>query len=233
MRKLRLPGLLGVCASILAAAPCVPGSLQDYIDLGSAGCTIGPSLFSSFEALPLLPGAAAIAPFAIMVAPEDVPLRPTLRLDLTRSAGPAEILQTFFQFNVSDGALIGKQLSMSGSGASGDGVVTVVEELCMGGPFPASVFAGCAQAPETLVLFQIEGDSVTAVRAPLATADFLGVRMDITIDGGPAGTATLAGVTNRFESIPEPSGALVMLSGLATLWVARRRAVNALSGAGD
>ena len=53
--------LLVLPASILVAAPCLPVSLQKYIDLGPDGCTVGPTLFSSFESLTPSAGATPIS----------------------------------------------------------------------------------------------------------------------------------------------------------------------------
>ena len=109
--------------------------------------------------------------------------------------GPAELFEAFFQFNVSDGPFFAKQLSITGSSASGDAAVTVVEELCLGTPFDS-----CLSVPETLILFNIEADAQTSFQSTFTPADFLGVRIDIAIDGGLAGMASLTHVTNTFQA---------------------------------
>ena len=116
--------------------------------------------------------------------PRDLVLRPTLNFGISGVAGPAVLFEAFFQFNVSDGPFFAKQLSMTGSSASGDAAVTVAEELCLGTPFDS-----CLSVPETLILFNIEADAQTSFQSTFTPADFLGVRIDIAIDGGLAGMA--------------------------------------------
>lgn len=211
--------LLLLSASIAVADPCLPGTLQTYAGLGPGGCTVGSTLFSDFELLPLLPGAVAISPLDITVVPQDQAFGSALRFDLSQDAGPAEILQAFFQYNVSNGPFLAKQLSMTGSSASGDGVVTVVEELCPGGSVDS-----CLVAPEVLILFDIGIDSLTSEQALFSPANFLGVRLDITIDGGLAGTAGLnRSVTNAHAVVPEPATITMTLSGLVALLFLTRR----------
>jgi hypothetical protein len=64
-----------------------------------------------------------------------------------------------------------------------------------------------------------------------APSSFFDVFVDITIDGGTGGTASLDGsVTNQFvrdqaTAVPEPSAMLLVGSGLFGMWARRRRRV--------
>ena len=202
-------------------APCASGTLQDYIDLG-AGCTIGAVTFSNFTELAPPIGATAISPAAIGVTPLASASNPglLLALDITVTAG--QFLDAFFGFQVSD-TLTGASLVMAGASATGDGAVTVIEDLCRGATFSGVV---CPGDSSTQIVFATEVDSDTAEATSFPGVGLLGVLADIGVDGGPTGSAELATVTLRFETgaaaVAEPSSLVLLPLAMLAAWLRRR-----------
>jgi hypothetical protein len=215
-----------LAASTADAVPCTPGTLTSYIGLGASGCSVDGVQFSGFTALPPLQGGTDIAPDAIVVVPLSDPSTPGLLFQLDVSAAAAEALEAIFQYTVSAPALFGNILSMSGSSAAGDAAVTVVEDKCLDGSFVPIGPLGCTGTPASLVLFDVGFDALTSAQLSFPGAASIEVVMDIVVDAGLAGSASLGGVTSRFmtASVPEPGAALFLAGGLAGAVLLRRRA---------
>ena len=112
---------------------------------------------------------------------------------------------------------------MAGSAATGDGVVTVIEDLCLGSTFVSNP-ANCLNPPAvSLVIAQDFLGPTGPDTTPLPPGtSFFDVFADITIDGGLSGSASLNNVTTQFV-VPEPSTVLLLGSGLVALFMARAR----------
>jgi hypothetical protein len=92
-------------------------------------------------------------------------------------------------------------------------VVTAVQDLCLEGTVDAFLLCSGTGLP-SLILYHIEGDSLTTDSNGFGPSSFFDVFVDITIDGGPAGTASLDGtVTSQFTPeqavIAEPATVLL------------------------
>lgn len=207
-----------VFSSMSFASTCLPGSLQDYIDLGSGGCVVDDLTFFNFQDLGVIVGATPIDPADILVNPLSTPGNSGLSFDFSGlGAGAGQFLQSLFGFSVSaTGAPItGVSQSMSGAVATGDAAVTSL--LCIGTADPA------CPTPDTIALLAIDGFSILSGSlglSPVSTLDFVG---DIGIDGGLGGNASLSNVEMRFQAIPEPALWLPLASLLLTLSVIRRK----------
>ena len=110
-------------------------------------------------------------------------------------------------------------LALSGSDASSDGVVTAVQDLCLGGTFGADPTT-CSGALLSMTVLEDELGPIGPSQLFLGSS-FFDVFVDITIDGGTFGSAELDGtVRNQYTSdqvIPEPTSLLLIGSGLAGL----------------
>ena len=181
-----------------SAAPCIPGSLADYIALGGSGCSVGTALFSNFTSLPLQGGATQIADAATLVNPVGVALQPGLRFDVNSQAVASEFLQLVIGYSVSGASFIGNQNSLTGSVVTPDGAVTATETKCLGQVF---VLGSCSGTQVSSVAFDLGFTSSLAESLSFAPTTLIGVVVDIAVDGGPFGSASL-GFRGRRRSSP-------------------------------
>jgi hypothetical protein len=118
-------------------------------------------------------------------------------------------------------------LAMSGSDATADGVVTVIQDLCLGGTFITDPTTCTGSLLSQIVLEDELGPIGPSTLTFPSVESFFDVFADITIDGGTFGSAELNGtVRNQYGVVPEPTSMLLMGSGLlgmAARQVRRRR----------
>ena len=203
------------------ADSCQAGTLQDYLNLGSTGCTVDGELISGFEIAPGQSFATPISPNFVQVTPSGG-AGPTLALTLNSSAGAGDLFELFFRFNVA-GLLTGASISLAPPDLSGDGAVTGVLDVCANGSF-SSLPVGCSGTAAEGVAFAIVGDSQLSDSVALPVSSFFDVFADITIDGGLSGSASLTSAAVSVTT-PEPSSLLLMTTALGCLVLvsARRR----------
>lgn len=232
-------GTLIICLAVAAtarasAAPvCASGvSLQLYFDTyGAEGCAVGTLTLSNFQPLPLSTGATEVSPSAVTINVISDPLAAGLEYILNLAAGPGELLELRLGFDVAGtSGYLSKRLSMTGSSAAGDGVVTVVEDACVGGAFLFDIFFCDSGVQQTVILFDIGIDASTSDEFAIGGAPVLGLVTDITVDGGLAGSAGLTSFRNEF-TIPEPSTVGLVLAGVLVM-LARRRSRRACAALG-
>jgi hypothetical protein len=228
-RLLVVVALIVAIPALGTAAPCLPGSLLGYVGLGAAGCQIGSATFFDFEARSSFFGGSAIDPSQIEVIPMALALGPRLDFVLTGNAGAGEILGAAIGYSISGPKLSLAILSMAGSGDSGDGVATVIEDVCAGDVFVSDP-SNCLNPPQSSIL--VIHDPLLGYlgpdSTPLPVASFFDVFVDLTLDGGSAGSASLSGpgtITNQF-TVPEPAAVLLMGLGLMALCAWRQRQRN-------
>jgi hypothetical protein len=205
------------------AVPCVPGSLDGYVGLGSGGCEIADVNFSAFELPAVLTGATPIGAELVNVTPVTSSGNPGLSFTFLESisAGTDELLELLIGFRVAaPGASIsGNSAELLGTSVNGDGAITLVEDKCIGGLF-GSPPTGCSGTPLTLIAFDIGIDADLFASSPFAPAQALDVLADLVLDGGVEGSASLAaggGAQLRFETVnqvPEPASAALLALGL-------------------
>ena len=88
---------------------------------------------------------------------------------------------------------------MPGATATGDGVVTAVQDVCIGGAFTTGSLGGCPAMQDANIAFAIDGDQSLSETLSFASVPLLGIVNDIAVDGGLDGNAALAGgITNSF-----------------------------------
>jgi hypothetical protein len=209
-------GIAALVASIVAAcgpvfgqlpapAPCTSGTLDQYFELGSVGCTIGQAVFSEFVLLPIGDGAEFIQPSNVRVVPINDAARPGLEFVVNLSAQSGQVLQVRLNFTVSGRRFVKNTLSTSGASATGDAAVAVIENKCLGGLFFFDV-DGCFDAVSfdfatrsSAVAVTISSQSVAADPLEFAPVEQIGVIKDIVIDGGTSGKAALVSTRTLFE----------------------------------
>ena len=215
---------------------CTPGTLTDYIGYGAGGCTLGDTTFSRFTPLASAPASTPLDPSSVSVAPFFGGGITGLALVLASNASAGDALEVFFSFEAASGAtdrFVHGKVEMVGASATGDGAVTVVDDLCLGGSFSAAPL-GCAGTAETVIAFAIEGDSGLLAGLDVAPSRaFIARAVDIVVDGGLTGTAGLESVRISFTTerqsttVPEPTALALMGIGLAGLGRAVARARRA------
>jgi hypothetical protein len=202
---------------------CMPGTLDAYIGLGSTGCQIGTTQFSDFASLEIPSAATQIDPSAVLVSPVNDLNGPGLEFVLNQTADAGEFFDVRFGYNVSNNTFSGITLFLTGPFATGDGVVTTIEEIWPGAPFDPFYIN---PASSTIIVFAIEGINDTFEQLTFPPVTSIGVIKDIGVDGGLTGTGTLLSATNQFtvsQPIPEPATILLVAAGLGYLGIYRRR----------
>jgi hypothetical protein len=202
----------------------MPGTLQDYIGLGSAGCQAGIATFADFTTEPGQFIATPIDPATVLVTPGGAMSRPSLQFTLNQTAATGEVLESFFRFDSTIPVFpIVNIITLDGS-ATGDGAATATEDICPGATFSGGAPLGCPTAPASLVTLAVSPfGSMPTDSASFAATSFFDVFVDLTVDGGLSGGATLNSATVQFIAAPEPEPAILMLTGLVGLAFRRIR----------
>ena len=228
MRRVFLAGAFVLSFPALASAGplCTTSSLQSYINLGAGGCSIGAATLFDFSSDPsLFLGATEIDAAEIVVTPTAILTGVQLDFGLSASAGAGEIVGVLIGYSVTSPSFNIATLAMSGSDATSDGVVTAVQDLCLGGTFITDPTTCTGTLQSQIVLEDELGPIGPSTLTPLSS--FFDVFVDITIDGGTFGSAELDGtVSNQYGVVPEPTSVLLIGSGLlgmAARSIRRRR----------
>lgn len=223
MRYFWLPAAaLLFAAGTLSAAPCVSGTLASYIGLGSAGCTVGATVFDSFNTLPAITGATAIAPGSVNVTPVSSASTAGLSFSTSAASSAGQLRESLFGYRASGSIFSGESIALSGASASGSGAVTLIQNYCLGGSFSSGV-SGCSGVSGTLLVLSSGSDS-TSFASPM----LLSVVNDFTVDAGRTGSASGGTFTNLYTvanapAIPEPASSGLCGAALAAFALLLRR----------
>lgn len=210
-------GTLLLCSSAAFADPCLPGTLQDYINRGPIGCTLGVALFADFTTVPGQSFATIIDPASVQVTPDGTSGKPALEFTLNADANAGQLLESVFRFDVSALGLSSSTMTLGpSSAATGDGVATATEDICPGGTFTGDQPLGCPNSPASLITFAADFGSSTSDTANFSPASFFDIFVDLTVDGGTFGSAHLDSATVQVSAqpapVPEPASALLLLT---------------------
>jgi hypothetical protein len=197
---------------------CVTGSLDSYINLGSGGCNIGAVSLSGFTVAAGQNGTTPINPSQVVVTPGGFPLAPIVTFALSTTSTAPAFLESFFRFQAFGPGLVGNMLSLNSGSATGDGVSTALEYICPGASFSANAPVGCPGS-SSLVTFADSSSSQLSDFASFPPTSFSDIFVDLSADGGVAGSATFGSATVQFTAIPEPTATLLIITGFAMLTI--------------
>ena len=199
-------------------APCENNaSLEDYINLGSTGCTIGNLLFANFSYPPGLYDAAPEIPAGNVIVQTHSGPNAGLTFEGEWYSTFVGIVSQPLAYSVSEMSnqplIDTAALSFVGyAGAAQNAFASVSQTLCLG-----SISAPCGATD----FFQVATSTVSNVSISITPVAVLGVQTTIFVNGGN-GQAEVDAFTNRFSQVPEPG--LLLLVGLgASGLMARRR----------
>lgn len=239
MRLTALAGVFVLAASygLASGIACMPGTLQNYIDLGAAGCSAGVVQFSSFYLAPGQSFAIPIDPTSIMVTPDGTASSPSLEFSVNSGSEAGQLRESFLHFAAAGPQLSSASIALGAlSGATGDGLVLASMDICPGAAFAPDEPTGC---PNSLSLISavfddpLGGPPPSSDSATLGPANSFDIFLDLTADGGFGGgasldSATVGIVAAEQEAVtPEPDTIALTAAGLAVVAIAARLAQNA------
>lgn len=207
-----------------AAPLCAADSLNNYLSLGS--CSIGGATFSNFSLVTPLPtGATAVSANSVIVLPFSTTTSVGFQFLFDVTSTSFQLNELLFGYLASAAGFTDATISIPGATATGDGGVTAIQDLCIGGAFAMGSLGGCPAVQDANIAFAIDGDQSLSETLSFASVPLLGIVNDIAVDGGLNGNARLAGgITNSFSvTSPVPEPATVSLVAAGIVWLMRRR----------
>jgi hypothetical protein len=213
-------------ATEVSIPECVTGTYADYMALEN-GCTVGDKVFSDFDYA--ASGTNQLSAAQVTVTPDNSdPMNPGLLFTGTWVANAGNTSDSHLQFTVSTlsgAALIeDASLSISGYAVSGTGMVTVAENLCLGGTFSGWTTNCSSQVTDNLLVSTFLGQTYDHTTFnPVSTVD---VFKDIGLTAfgtGETNFAFVSGVTNNFSQVPEPATLTLLGTGLLAIGEKLRR----------
>ena len=215
----------------LAAPLCASDSLTNYLSLGS--CSIGAATFSDFSLVTPLPHGRHAHPHE---RGDRVAIQYPRRVSDSSSCSmsrpaPFQLNELLFGYFASAPGFTDVTLAMPGASATGDGVVTAVQDVCIGGAFTPGSLAGCPTSQDANVAFAIDGAQSLSETLSFAATPLLGIINDIAVDGGLGRKRRARGGESPIPSpsrnrCRSPRRWMLLGTGITLLLRSRRRSPN-------
>src|ERR1700682_3105601 len=218
------------------AGACGVSTVNVY-DTPGFSCTIGDKTFSGFTYSATSVLTNKISDTAVAVVPITTPGDPGFLFTAAWNVSQQQAQNSFIGFNIAvhpgGHSIIDASLGQLGSGFSGTGIASVGETLCLGDTFADGCLHGVVAS------LNAENDASNVKLSDsinFAPVTLIGVTQDLSVVGGPSGSARLSGLQEQFFSkqgtapepatTPEPASLILFSSGLLTLggFVRRRQA---------
>ena len=220
--------LLSACFAVLSCTailgtPCAPGNLQTFSNLGTMGCQVETVQFINFTILPGQTVATPIDPAQVQVTPGGTALNPTLLFTLNKTANAGEVFESVFQ--ILSFRFFERHIDRSDIPQQRRVMAQLPRFSTCAPMAPSRVVLRLAARlrPQASMRSRLDQSSLLSDSASFAVAKSLDVFVDLTIDGGLSGSATLDSATVGFSSVPEPSAGLLVVLGLSAFGILRGR----------
>jgi hypothetical protein len=224
-----------VCAipSFASVAPVCPvGTLQDYVNLGSTGCTVGGVLFSNFTVEPVPSGELPLDPNLNALSVHlETPFLEGVGIAFENTgalepAGPGQVRDLLLRFNIEAlSTLSTNEATTAVSSNSAFGIDSSTLDLCAGGSFTDGTPSGCSGN-----FAMVGANTSNPPTSRFGSTTFpetksLDAFFDLREDGGATGGALADFSDFTVIPTPEPSMVPMLVVGLGALvlYVERRR----------
>jgi hypothetical protein len=211
-------------STITPVAPCLPGTLANYIALGATGCSVGPTtlVFSDFSF-----GLVSASGGAVPIGAADIAVTPVIsaqKFGLNYASSgfkvtAGQFIQYLLSYTIDDPPIIhGFELDMFDP-PTPPGMASITNVGCLGAAFSGST------CPTSTITQMVSDNGITASLTDIKTfgpVTILGDRSTITLDAHLGGTADITSFT-ELAIIPEPATAWCAGAGLLLLFSVRRR----------
>ena len=215
-----LSGVLFFCSTAFGAA-CLPGTLQDYVNLGASGCQNGNVIFSSFTSAPGQFGAIPIGLSQVAVLPGGSAFFSNLQFTINQTATSGQLLESFFRFKAAGPSLVAATVNINSPFVTNDGANIASLDICPGAMFSGNSPSGCP-ASQSAISLETVGFSMLSDSKMFTASSFFDVFADLTADGGSGGSARFGSASVTINSTPEPATTLLVLGGLTMLALTKR-----------